>query len=255
MSASEFVFAIDIMGTFVFALNGAITASRAVALDIVGILVLGVTTAIGGGILRDVLIGAIPPGAFTHWYYLATAGGGAIIAFFISRLPRLLEWPMLILDAAGLSLFCVSGAQKALNFGLDFGPAIILGTITAVGGGTIRDIIIGEVPSVLSSGLYAIPAMVGSTMTVLAVPDKILGVPVALLAASSCFIIRMAGVYFNLNAPTPIEQPSRPDEKSHGSTYFVPIRRPRMMSLRHGLRSPQVKQVIGRARGLRTNRK
>ena len=123
MSSADFVLMIDLLGTFAFALNGAFTATRTVRLDIVGVLVLGVTTAIGGGIMRDVLVGAVPPSAFTHWYYLAAAGVGALLAFFISRPSRLLTGPILIFDAIGLSLFCVTGALKAMDYGLSPAPA------------------------------------------------------------------------------------------------------------------------------------
>jgi uncharacterized membrane protein YeiH len=209
MSSADFVLVIDLLGTFAFAVNGAFTATRAVRLDIVGVLVLGVMTAIGGGILRDVLIGAVPPSAFTHWYYLAAAGGGSLIAFFISRPSRLLTVPILVLDAIGLSLFCVTGAQKALQYGLDPAPAIIVGTIAAVGGGTIRDIMIRQVPSVLTSGLYAIPALVGAAIDVLIAPSTVFGIPVALMAAASCFLIRMLGVRFKLEAPKASGPPAK----------------------------------------------
>lgn len=203
MSAVDFILVIDLLGTFAFAVNGAFTALRTVRLDIVGVLVLGMITAIGGGIIRDVLIGAVPPVAFTHWYYLAVAGGGALLAFFVGRSPRLVAGPMIVLDAVGLSLFCVTGAQKALDHGLDPTAAIIIGAIAAIGGGTIRDVIIGEVPSVLTSGLYAIPALVGAAIAVLFVHLRVIGIPVAAIAAIACFAIRMLGVRFNLNAPKP----------------------------------------------------
>ncbi len=210
MSSADFVLMIDLLGTFAFALNGAFTATRTVRLDIVGVLVLGVTTAIGGGIMRDVLVGAVPPSAFTHWYYLAAAGGGALLAFFISRPSRLLTGPILIFDAIGLSLFCVTGAQKALEYGLDPAAAIIVGAIAAVGGGTVRDIMIGQVPSVLTSGLYAIPALVGAAIDVLVAPSQVLGIPVALVAATICFVIRMVGVRFKLEAPKASGPPGAP---------------------------------------------
>ena len=210
MSSADFVLMIDLLGTFAFALNGAFTATRTVRLDIVGVLVLGVTTAIGGGIMRDVLVGAVPPSAFTHWYYLAAAGGGALLAFFISRPSRLLTGPILIFDAIGLSLFCVTGAQKALEYGLDPAAAIIVGAIAAVGGGTVRDIMIGQVPSVLTSGLYAIPALVGAAIDVRVAPSQVLGIPVALVAATICFVIRMVGVRFKLEAPKASRHPGAP---------------------------------------------
>ena len=132
MTVTAVVLALDLLGIFAFAVNGALTSARKVRLDIVGILTLGMVTAVGGGMLRDVLIGAIPPLAFTYWPYLAVAAAGSMIAFFISRPPRFLNRAILVLDAAGLSLFCVAGAYRALNFGLDPGPAIVLGAVPGV---------------------------------------------------------------------------------------------------------------------------
>ena len=201
MSATDLVLVIDLLGTFAFAVNGAFTATHTVRLDVVGVMVLGMITAIGGGILRDVLIGAVPPTAFTHWYYPAAAGLGAVIAFFIALPPRPLTKAITVFDAIGLSLFCVTGAQKALQYGLDPTAAIIVGAIAAVGGGTIRDVMIGKVPSVLTSGLYAIPALLGAAVQVLAAPLQTYGVSVALVGAAVCFIVRMAGVRFHLEVP------------------------------------------------------
>jgi uncharacterized membrane protein YeiH len=195
--------ALDLTGTFAFALNGALTAVRAARLDIVGVVALGIITAIGGGIVRDVLIGDVPPATFRDWRYLTVAAGGGLLAFgFSRRLDRLLG-PITILDAAGLSLFAVTGASKALDFGLGAGPAVILGAVTGVGGGTIRDVLIGEVPSVLRSGLYAIPALLGATITVVTERLGVYGIPAALGAAAGCFGLRMLGVHLNLHAPLP----------------------------------------------------
>lgn len=201
-SGEIFVLVIDLLGTFAFALNGALTALRHVRLDIVGVVVLGVMTAVGGGITRDVLIGDTPPAAFRVWYYLTIAILASLVAFFW-REPesRKLLRPVLVLDAVGLSLFCVVGTQKGLEHGLNPGSAILLGVITAVGGGTIRDVMTGTVPSVLTSGLYAIPALVGATITALStvLPDS--GVLIAVAGALACFAIRMVGVRYRLNAP------------------------------------------------------
>lgn len=201
MSPTDMVLALDVLGTFAFAVNGAFTASRKVRLDIVGILALGIITAVGGGMIRDVVIGDVPPAAFTQWYYLAVAAGGALLAFFISRPPRLLYRSMLVLDAVGLSLFCVVGALKAVEFGLSPAPAIALGAVTAVGGGTVRDVLIGEIPSVLTSGLYAIPALLGASVAVATVGTGV-GAAGAVAGAVLCFGIRMVGLRYRLNAPT-----------------------------------------------------
>lgn len=158
---------LDLVGTFAFALNGALTAVRAAHIDIVGVVTLGMTTAVGGGIIRDILLGDLPPATFMDWRYLAVAAAGGLIAFCFSRTLSRLTKPIDLLDAAGLSLFAITGAVKALELGVGPVQAIILGTVTGVGGGTLRDVLIRKVPSVLSSGLYAIPALVGAALAVL----------------------------------------------------------------------------------------
>jgi uncharacterized membrane protein YeiH len=202
--------AFDLSGTFAFALNGALTAVRAVRLDIVGVITLGMITALGGGIIRDILLGDLPPATFQDWRYLAVAAGGGLVAFALShRLDRLVQ-PIMVLDAIGLSFFAVTGASKALDFGLGAAQAVILGTITGVGGGTLRDVLIRQIPSVLRTGLYAVPALVGAAITVLASHIGVYGLAAALVAASACFLIRLLGVYFDLNAPEPPRTRKRP---------------------------------------------
>lgn len=203
MTEPPLLLALDLIGTFVFAVNGALTGLEAARLDIVGMVTLGMVTAVGGGIVRDVLIGSVPPATFRDWRYLALAAGGGLIAFALSQWLDRLEMPIIVLDAVGLSVFAVIGASKALNFGLDVGPAIILGTITGVGGGTIRDTLVRQIPSVLHSELYAIPALIGAAVTVATIRAGVYGIAAALGAAAVCFVIRMLGVRFSLNAPTP----------------------------------------------------
>jgi uncharacterized membrane protein YeiH len=194
---------LDLIGTFVFGLNGALTAVRATRLDVVGVVTLGMITAMGGGIIRDVLIGDVPPATLRDWRYLALAAGGGLLAFALSHWLHRLEMPINVLDAVGLSVFAVIGASKAAAFGLGVWPAIILGTITGVGGGTIRDSLLGRVPSVLRSELYAIPALAAAAVTVAAIQMGVYGLAAALSAAAVCFVIRMLGVAFGLNAPGP----------------------------------------------------
>jgi uncharacterized membrane protein YeiH len=197
---------LDLVGTFAFALNGALTAVRAAHVDIVGVVTLGMITAVGGGIIRDILLGALPPATFVDWRYLAVAAAGGLIVFVFSRGLNRFTSPIDVLDAAGLSLFAITGAGKALELGVGPVQAIILGTVTGVGGGTVRDVLIGQVPSVLSSGLYAIPALVGAALVVVATSsgvNQVLGAPVALGAAVVCFLIRMVGLHFGLDAPRP----------------------------------------------------
>src|SRR4051794_21843347 len=165
-TASPAYLVLDLTGTFAFALNGALTAVRTARLDIVGVVTLGIITAIGGGILRDILLGALPPATFGDWRYLAVAATGGLIAFWWSHGLDRLSKPILILDAAGLSLFAVVGALKALDFDIGFAQAVVLGALTGVGGGTLRDVLVREIPAVLSSGLYAIPALMGALVVV-----------------------------------------------------------------------------------------
>jgi uncharacterized membrane protein YeiH len=194
---------LDLAGTFVFALNGASTALSAARLDIVGVVTLGMITALGGGVIRDLLIGSVPPATFQDWRYLAVAAVGGLIAFGFGRRLERVTWPIVVLDAAGLSLFAVTGASKALDAGLGVAQATILGAITGVGGGTLRDLMIRQVPTVLHSGLYAIPALIGAGITVATVRGGVFGVAAAVAAAAVCFLVRMFGVLFDLNAPEP----------------------------------------------------
>lgn len=194
--------ALDLLGTFVFGLNGALTAVRATRLDVVGVVTLAMMTALGGGVIRDVLIGAIPPATFRDWRYFALAAGGGLIAFTLSRWLRRLGNSIIVLDAVGLSVFAVMGAGKAWEFGLGVAPAAALGVVTAVGGGTIRDTMVGHVPTVLRSELYAIPALAAALITVAAMRLNVYGPWVAAGAAAVCFVIRILGVRFGLNAPT-----------------------------------------------------
>jgi uncharacterized membrane protein YeiH len=199
--------ALDLTGTFAFALNGALTAVRLARLDIVGVVTLGMITAVGGGILRDVLLGSLPPATFSDWRYLAVAAGGGLVAFVFGRRLERLNGPITVLDAAGLSLFAVTGASKALGLGLGPAQAVLLGAITGVGGGTLRDVLIRQIPSVLSSGLYAIPALIGAAVVVVTSLLHLYGLVAAIGAAALCFAIRMLGVHLGLNAPTPRTAP------------------------------------------------
>ena len=202
-TTSPLFLVLDLTGTFAFALNGALTAVRVARLDIVGVLTLGMFTALGGGMIRDILLGALPPATFDDWRYLAVAALGSLVAFVFGRGLERLASPIMILDAAGLSLFAVSGALKGLDFGMGAAQAVILGAITGVGGGTLRDVLIGRVPAVLTSGLYAIPALVGALLIVGADRIGATELPAAIVAAGACFAIRVVGVHYGIDAPGP----------------------------------------------------
>lgn len=193
---------LDLLGTCAFALNGALTALRVARLDIVGVVTLGMITALGGGIIRDVLLD-LPPATFNDWRYLAVAAAGGLIAFVFGRRLDRLNRLVTVLDAAGLSLFTVTGAAKALQLGLGPAQAVILGAVTGVGGGTVRDVLVRQIPSVLSSGLYAIPALIGALAVVVVTGFDVDGPATAVGAAALCCVIRMIGVHYDLDAPMP----------------------------------------------------
>jgi uncharacterized membrane protein YeiH len=203
-TASPLFLALDLLGVFTFALNGALTGIRLARLDVVGVVTLGMVTALGGGILRDIMLDSLPPMTFSDWRYLAVALAGSLVAFAFGWGLDRLATPIVVVDAAGLSLFAVSGALKALDLGAGTGQAVILGVVTAVGGGTVRDMLIGRVPVVLRHELYAIPALVGAL--VLVGGDQ-LGMDVgaaALVGAALCFAVRMVGVRYDLDGPRPL---------------------------------------------------
>ena len=194
---------LDLVGTFAFALNGALTAVGAADLDIVGVVTLAMITALGGGIIRDVLIDSLPPATFSDWRYLAVAAGGGLLAFVLARRLDRLRPSIEVLDAVGLSLFAVTGAGKALGLGLGLAQAVILGTITGVGGGTLRDIMVRRIPTVLASGLYAVPALLGATVFVVAARFGVTGLLATFGAAAACLAVRLLGVRYEVDAPRP----------------------------------------------------
>jgi uncharacterized membrane protein YeiH len=198
---------LDLAGTFAFALNGALTALRVARLDIVGVVTLGMITAVGGGIIRDVLLDSLPPATFVDWRYLAVAAGGGLIAFLFGRRLDRLNTPITVLDAAGLSLFAVTGASKALDLGFGPAQAVLVGGITAVGGGTLRDVLVRRIPFVLTNELYAIPALLGATALVVLSRLEVATSVAAVAGAALCLVIRLVGVRFGLNAPYPLGLP------------------------------------------------
>lgn len=210
MSTEGFVlFVLDLVGTFAFALNGALTAMRTVRVDIVGVMVLGLVTAVGGGIIRDVLLDRLPPSTFLDGRYLAAAAIGAFVAFVMGRNLDHVARPIIVFDAVGLSVFAATGATTAVLAGAGPAQSIILGTVTAVGGGTVRDVLIGRVPSILSSGFYAIPAAAGASTQVALLAVGVDGWPSAAIASAVCFGLRMLGLRFRFHAPV---SPRNPEE-------------------------------------------
>src|SRR5690242_1594366 len=182
--------AFDLGGTFVFAISGA-TAGVKHRLDLFGVLVLSFAAGNSGGIARDVMIGAVPPAAISDWRYIAVSMLAGLITFYWYRIINRLSSPVLVLDAAGLALFAVAGAGKALAFQAGPVAATLLGMLTGIGGGMVRDVLVSEIPTVLRTELYAVAALIGAAVVVL---GRMLHVPAAgaaITGALLCFALRV----------------------------------------------------------------
>jgi uncharacterized membrane protein YeiH len=196
---------LNLAGTFAFGLSGGMAGVRA-RLDVFGVVVLAVVVGLAGGITRDLLIG-VPPETFRDWRYLAVAGGAGLVTFLAHPLLGRVARPIDVLDAAGLALFCVTGATKALDHGVAAASAVILGAITGIGGGILRDVLVRRIPVVLREGLYAIPALLGASIVVGASRAGAHGLAAPILGAFACFTIRLAGLAFGLNVPRASARP------------------------------------------------
>lgn len=193
---------LDLLGICVFAISGALVAVRK-NLDVFGVLVLAGTTGLGGGFLRDVLIGATPPAALEDWRYLVVPVVAGLVTFWYHPAVGRMERQVGVLDAFGLALFCVTGALKALEYDLGPLPAALMGMVTGIGGGMARDVLTGRVPAVFRGELYATPALAGALIAVGA--DR-LEQPVALsalLGATVCLTWRLLAMWRHWQAPMP----------------------------------------------------
>jgi len=195
------ILVLNLAGTFVFGLSGGLAAVRA-RLDLFGVVVLAAVVGLAGGITRDVLIGT-PPATFRDWRYLAAAAAAGVVCFFAGRALERAERSVMIFDALGLGLFAVTGATKALQFGLGPVQAILLGTITGVGGGMLRDLLLREVPTVLREGLYAIPALLGASVLVVAQQLGSTNPLYPVLGVVVCVVVRLFGLRYGVSVPTP----------------------------------------------------
>jgi uncharacterized membrane protein YeiH len=195
---------LDLVGIVVFALSGALLAVRK-RLDIVGLMVLALITATGGGVIRDLLIGDVPPAALRNLAYLVLPLVAALAAFVAHPLLHRLRTPVLVFDAAGLALYCVAGTAKAQAFGVSPLPAAFLGVTTAIGGGILRDVLAGEIPAVLrrDSELHAIPACIGAAVAATAGALHVYGPLVAAVAVLLTFTLRILALWRNWLAPHP----------------------------------------------------
>lgn len=197
---SGLVTALDLLGIFVFGLSGGILAVRR-QLDIFGVLVLASAAALAGGVARDLLIGATPPAAVQDGRLVLVALAAGLTAFFLHRTIERLNRPVMVLDAIGLGLFAVVGCAKALAFGINPLIATLLGVLTAVGGGVVRDLLVTEVPRVLREEIYALAALVGAGIVALGAAFELPPGPVAVTGAVCATVLRIVSVQRGWRAP------------------------------------------------------
>jgi uncharacterized membrane protein YeiH len=210
-NAPVLLLVMDLVGVFVFALAGATAAVRQ-RLDPFGVLVLSFATATTGGILRDLLIGAVPPAAFADYRYLAVSVLAGVVTFNWHHLIERLRNPVRVFDAAGLGLFVVAGTQKALAAGLHPIMAALLGMLTGIGGGVMRDLLLSRVPVVFQSDIYALAALAGALVVVLGHWLNWPETPTAIAGAVLCFGLRILAMWFNWHLPS--ARYEKPPDKS-----------------------------------------
>ncbi len=201
---------LDLIGVFVFAVSGGLLAVRK-GFEVVGVTSLALVTALGGGVVRDLLLGATPPTAFSDVLYLVVPLAAAAVVFLGHWLiNRRVSRAVQIFDAAGLGLFCVTGAVKASAFGASAVGAVLIGVISAAGGGIIRDVLANEHPSIFhrDSTLYAIPASLGATAVVVSWRNDFYSGGLAIVVAIVVFVIRIAALRFRWRAPMPYRSPA-----------------------------------------------
>ena len=191
---------LNLVGTFAFGLTGGILAVRK-RMDLFGVLVLSVATGLGGGIMRDIILRHVPPTTLVDWRYLAAAGVAGLLVFFDFR--QIVKWNRFVtaFDAAGLAIFTVTGTTIALTAQLNPVPAVLLGMLTGIGGGALRDILAAEVPLVLRSEVYAVASLLGAIIITLANQAGVLGTPAEILAALATFVLRMVSVWRGWKIP------------------------------------------------------
>jgi len=191
---------LDWVGTLVFALSGALLGVQK-RFDLFGVLFLSFVVAVVGGMIRDVLIGAIPPVAITDIHYFAIAMIGGVLTFYFYPKVTSHQRQILLLDAVGLGLFAVTGAQKAIDHGINPLMAAILGMMTGIGGGMTRDVLAGTIPFVLRADLYAVAALAGGAIVSIGAVRGMQPEYPMIVGAAICIFLRVMAIYFGWRAP------------------------------------------------------
>lgn len=196
----NFNLALDLAGTFIFALSGALTGVK-YRLDVFGVLVLSFLAGNSGGIIRDVVIGAIPPLAINDWRYVAVSMLAGVVTFFRYSDVNRLRTLVLLCDAAGLALFAVEGANRALAFHLGPVAAVLLGMLTGIGGGMVRDVLMAEIPMVLRADFYAVAALTGAAVVVVGRKLNFSSAGAGMAGAILCFALRFLAIRRHWHLP------------------------------------------------------
>ena len=200
LSTATLLVALDLIGTFVFALSGAAAGVKH-KLDAFGVGVLAFVAGNAGGVTRDLLIGAVPPAAIKDWRYVAVSLAAGGVTFLWYPNVKRLQPVMLLLDAAGLGLFAVAGTQKALAFGVNPFVSALLGMLTGIGGGVLRDLLVNEIPVVLRTDLYALAALAGAAVVVGGHFAHWPPTATTIAGAILCFAIRLLAIRRGWNLP------------------------------------------------------
>jgi uncharacterized membrane protein YeiH len=198
--AGPFLVVLDLLGTFVFALSGAAAGVKS-NLDLFGLMVLGFATGNAGGITRDLLIGAVPPAAIRDWHYLGVSLLAGLAIFFWYPNIDVQRRPVLLFDGAGLALFAVTGTQKALAAGLNPVMAALMGMLTGIGGGILRDVLVNETPTVLRADLYAVAALAAGLVVVLGHVLQLPSFAFMIAGAVLCFWLRVMAIFHGWHLP------------------------------------------------------
>ncbi|HEU4856454.1 MAG TPA: trimeric intracellular cation channel family protein [Rhodanobacteraceae bacterium] len=197
---------LDLGGTFVFAISGGVAAVRH-RLDLFGVMVLAFAAGNAGGITRDLLIGAVPPAAIAHWSYVGISILAGFVVFFWNPIITRLDHPVQTFDAIGLAFFAVAGTEKALVYGLDPAMAALLGMLTGIGGGMLRDVLVREIPVVLRADLYALAALAGAVVVVGGHLLQVSPIVSTLAGGVLCFALRFMAIRYGWHLPA--AQPAR----------------------------------------------
>jgi uncharacterized membrane protein YeiH len=206
--------AVDLAAIVIGALTGGLLAARE-GFAVSGVLLLAVTGGLGGGLIRDVLLGDLPPVALTNQLYLPTVAIAAAVTFFFSGWLSRLTGLLVVLDAVTLGFFTVIGAQKAQSAGLSIAAVIFVGTLTAVGGALIRDVLLAQRADIVQPGPYnAVAALIGAAfLAVLAGPLDLDPLPVAGAVIVLVAALRVLSVWRGWEAPVAVDLPGRARER------------------------------------------